>query len=165
MPPKKKRPYETLSNRNDFTAELQLGKLLWKSIKCLNMPLRVGLDPTMPNVFTEPTLSNLSFGHTEDYDSSMIIKYLDKIEMMCPDAVRTWNAKFPDRNLSLKELRTSYEESLGSLVQASGVKSEEDLGKIVITASMIRRNRHRPTWGYKESDGESTSTSSKSRAL
>jgi hypothetical protein len=81
------------------------------------MPIRVDFDPTMPNVFPEPTRSNRPSGDIEDYDSSMIIDHIDELNMTYPDALQTWNTKFSYRKLSSKGLKKPYDESLERLVQ------------------------------------------------
>jgi hypothetical protein len=107
------------------------------------MPPRCDVDPDYPDLIPEPTLTNYPFGETVKYHDSMILHYVDELDMTYKEASQTWNRRSLEYTLRSDALRQRYERSLEHLVQVYGVKSAKEMNEIVVTTGMRRRKGRR----------------------
>jgi hypothetical protein len=112
--------------------------LPYQSIVSLAMPPRPFRVPGSPNPAPDP--SNLPFGKTEDYSNSMIIHYVDELQMTYAAATRKYNKMFPHHKLSAWKLRHRHIQCLLRLKKRFRVKTEQELASLR-DVNLIVQNR------------------------
>lgn len=125
--------------RQDRFADLQLEvlQLPYQSIICINMPPRIGVVPGQP--IPEPNRQNLPFGATEDYYNSMIIHYLDELELTYTKATELYLEKFPLETITEEALRKRHIRSLLRLSKKYGLKAPDAIGNV---SQVVKRRGH-----------------------
>jgi len=137
--PEKKKP--RLAPKRDRSAEaaLEVQKLPYQSIISLNMPPRPGVVPGQP--IPEPDSANLPFGDTEDYNNSMIIHYMDEVEMTYTKAAEVYSARFPRDAVTDEAVRKRHIRSLLRLKKKFGVRDPDTIPRP--SKAVIRRGTPR----------------------
>jgi hypothetical protein len=127
----------------ETSAALEVQALPYQSVISLAMPPRPCLLPGSP--IPEPDPSNLPFGDTEDYQDSMIIHYVDELQMTYVAAAERYSEKFPCDTLNAKGLRKRHIHCLMRLKKRFGVKTEQELAKLRDVNSIVRNrgSKHR----------------------
>lgn len=121
------RRHPTKRVRNKFGSGFAPGniKLPYQTTKSIRMPQRTDLVPGQEP--PEPTASNLPYGDTEDYRSSMLIYWLDEKEHTYLDAAKLYRERFPGQTSNDDTIRRMHLRSLQRLARKYGVKSDSEI--------------------------------------
>lgn len=116
-------PKKARHTKHDRTAEnaKEVQLLPYQSIISIDMPPRPG------NPKTAPDPDNLPFGPTENYENSMIIHYMDELEMTYTKAADVYSEHFPNDALTDEAVRKRHIRSLLRLKKRYGVRDPDTI--------------------------------------
>ncbi|KAJ4365913.1 hypothetical protein N0V83_008535 [Neocucurbitaria cava] len=113
--------------------------LVYRSIKAIDMPPRIGLVPgKLP---PPPEQHNLPFGDTEDYGTSLIIHWCDELEVSYGTAATLYNTTFPNDQITDEAVRKRHIRALQRLAKRYGPKPADQIGPV--GQKVLRRGKVR----------------------